>query len=172
MWDWQAVDALWIAFRILGIGKGDEVIVQGNTYIASVMRITINGATPVFVEPDEYYCIDASKIEEKITSRTKAIFVVHLYGQASDMDTVMEIFGRYGLKVVEDCAQSHGANQVFDFQEIDEYISNVDGEIDAIFFIVDYQVEDETGNQNEMKKVLLGTKEHIYENERYCILKL
>ena len=105
----SGLDALWIAFRILGIGKGDEVIVQGNTYIASVMGITINGATPVFVEPDEYYRIDASKIEEKITSRTKAILVVHLYGQASDMDTVMEIAGRYGLKVVEDCAQSHGA---------------------------------------------------------------
>ena len=71
------------------------------------------------------------------------------------------------LAIAEKCVY-----QVFDFQEIDEYISNVDGEIDAIFFIVDYQVEDETGNQNEMKKVLLGTKEHIYENERYCSLKL
>ena len=72
----SGLDALWIAFRILGIGKGDEVIVQGNTYIASVMGITINGATPIFVEPDEYYNIDASKIEEKVTDKTKAILVV------------------------------------------------------------------------------------------------
>ena len=79
----SGLDALWIAFRLLGIGKGDEVIVQGNTYIASVMGITINGATPVFVEPNEYYNIDVSKIEEKITERTKAVLVVHLYGQAS-----------------------------------------------------------------------------------------
>ena len=63
----SGLDALWIAFRVLGIGIGDEVLVQGNTYIASVMGITINGATPVFVEPDEYCNIDASKLEEKIT---------------------------------------------------------------------------------------------------------
>ena len=105
----SGLDALWIAFRILGIGSGDEVIVQGNTYIASVMGITMNGATPVFVEPDEFYNIDASKIEEKITERTKAILVVHLYGQASNMKPIMEIAGKYNLRVVEDCAQSHGA---------------------------------------------------------------
>ncbi len=105
----SGLDALWIAFRILGIGIGDEVIVQGNTYIASVMGITINGATPVFVEPDEYYNIDADKIEEKITDRTKAILVVHLYGQASNMERVMEIAKKYHLRVVEDCAQAHGA---------------------------------------------------------------
>ena len=105
----SGLDALWIAFKVLGIGRGDEVIVQGNTYIASVMGITINGATPVFVEPDEYFNIDASKIEEKITERTKAILVVHLYGQASNMAPVMEISRKYSLRVVEDCAQSHGA---------------------------------------------------------------
>lgn len=105
----SGLDALWIAFRVLGIGKGDEVIVQGNTYIASVMGITINGATPVFVEPDEYFNIDASQIEEKITEKTKAILVVHLYGQASDMDTIMETARKHNLRVVEDCAQSHGA---------------------------------------------------------------
>lgn len=105
----SGLDALWIAFRVLGIGAGDEVIVQGNTYIASVMGITINGATPVFVEPDEFYNIDASKIEEKITKRTKAILVVHLYGQASKMKPIMEIANKHCLKVVEDCAQSHGA---------------------------------------------------------------
>lgn len=105
----SGLDALWIAFRVLGIGSGDEVIVQGNTYIASVMGVTINGATPVFVEPDEYFNIDASKIEEKITDRTKAILVVHLYGQASNMKPIMELARKYNLKVVEDCAQSHGA---------------------------------------------------------------
>lgn len=105
----SGLDALWIAFRILGIGPGDEVIVQGNTYIASVMGITINGASPVFVEPDEYYNIDASRIEGKITEHTKAILVVHLYGQASNMAPVMEIAKKHGLRVVEDCAQSHGA---------------------------------------------------------------
>lgn len=105
----NGLDALWIAFRALGIGKGDEVIVQGNTYIASVMGITINGATPVFVEPDEYYAIDTQKIEQLITDRTKAILVVHLYGQASKMDTIVELCKKYNLKLVEDCAQSHGS---------------------------------------------------------------
>lgn len=105
----SGLDALWIAFRVLGIGPGDEVIVQGNTYIASVMGITMNGATPVFVEPDEYFNIDTDKIEQKITERTKAILVVHLYGQASKMDTVVELAHKYNLKLVEDCAQSHGA---------------------------------------------------------------
>ena len=105
----SGLDALWIAFRVLGIGHGDEVIVQGNTYIASVMGITINGATPVFVEPDEYFNIDASAIEAKITEKTKAILVVHLYGQASNMKAIMDIAKKYNLKVVEDCAQSHGA---------------------------------------------------------------
>ncbi len=105
----SGLDALWIAFRLLGIGEGDEVIVQGNTYIASVMGITMNGATPVFVEPDEYFNIDASKIEEKITEKTKAILVVHLYGQASNMGPIVDICKKYNLKLVEDCAQSHGA---------------------------------------------------------------
>lgn len=105
----SGLDSLWIAFKALKIGKGDEVIVQGNTYIASVMGITINGATPVFVEPDEYFNIDTSKIENHITAKTKAILVVHLYGQASNMQPIMEIAHKYGLKVIEDCAQSHGA---------------------------------------------------------------
>lgn len=105
----NGLDALWIAFRVLGIGAGDEVIVQGNTYIASVMGVTINGATPVFVEPDKYFNMDASKIEELITPKTKAILVVHLYGQASNMGPIMDIAKKHNLRVVEDCAQSHGA---------------------------------------------------------------
>lgn len=105
----NGLDALWIAFRVLGIGEGDEVIVQGNTYIASVMGITINGATPVFVEPNIYNNIDADKIEEKITDKTKAILVVHLYGQCSKMSKIIAIAKKHDLRVVEDCAQSHGA---------------------------------------------------------------
>lgn len=105
----SGLDALWIAVRLLGIGPGDEVIVQGNTYIASVMGITINGAVPIFVEPDKYCQIDADKIEEKITERTKAVMVVHLYGHVADMDKITRICRQYGLKLIEDCAQSHGA---------------------------------------------------------------
>lgn len=105
----SGLDALWMAFRVLGIGKGDEVLVQGNTYIASVMGITMNGATPVFVEPNEYFNIDTTKLEEKITDKTKAILVVHLYGQASKMDDVVKLCQKYHLRLVEDCAQSHGA---------------------------------------------------------------
>ncbi len=105
----NGLDALWLAFKALGIGKGDEVIVQGNTYIASVMGITINDATPVFAEPDEYFNIDTSKLEALITPKTKAILVVHLYGQASNMGPVMELCKKYNLKLVEDCAQSHEA---------------------------------------------------------------
>lgn len=106
----SGLDALWIAFRILGIGRGDEVLVQGNTYIASVMGITMNGATPVFVEPDEYFNIDVTKLEEKITEKTKAVLAVHLYGQASNMAPVVELCKKYNLRLVEDCAQSHGAS--------------------------------------------------------------
>ena len=104
----SGLDALWIAFRLLGVGVGDEVIVSANAYIACVMGITINGATPVFVEPDEYDNIDADKIEAAITPRTKAILAVHLYGQSCDMAKIMQIARAHGLKVVEDCAQSHG----------------------------------------------------------------
>ena len=105
----SGLDALILAVRALGIGKGDEVIVQANTYIATVLGITENGATPVYVEPDQYFNIDADKIEEKITSKTKAIMVVHLYGQASRMDKILEVAKRNNLPLIEDCAQSHDA---------------------------------------------------------------
>ncbi len=104
----SGLDALWISFRLLNIGAGDEVIVCANAYIACIMGITMNGATPVFVEPDRYDNIDADKIEAKITEKTKAILAVHLYGQACDMTKIMEIAHKHNLKVVEDCAQSHG----------------------------------------------------------------
>lgn len=105
----SGLDALWIAFRLLNIGKGDQVIVQGNTYIASVMGITMNGATPVFVEPDKHFGIDVDKIEAKITDKTKAILVTHLYGMATRMDRIVDLCKKYKLRLVEDCAQSHGA---------------------------------------------------------------
>lgn len=105
----SGLDALWIAFRLLNIGAGDEVIVQGNTYIASVMGITMNGATPIFVEPDAHFGMDPTKIEALITDRTKAVLVTHLYGMASRMDQIVSICKKYGLRLVEDCAQSHGA---------------------------------------------------------------
>ena len=104
----SGMDALQIAFRVLGIGKDDEVIVCSNAYIACVMGITLNNGTPVFVEPDEYDNLDADKIEEKITAKTKAILAVHLYGQSCDMTKIMGIAHKHNLKVVEDCAQAHG----------------------------------------------------------------
>ena len=104
----SGLDALWISFRLLDVKEGDEVIVCANAYIACVMGITMNGATPVFVEPDEYDNIDADAIEAAITDKTKAILAVHLYGQACDMTKIMDIARKYDLRVVEDCAQSHG----------------------------------------------------------------
>ena len=102
-------DALTLAIRALGIGAGDEVIVPANTYIATVLGITENGATPIFVEPDEFYNLDASKIEAAISNKTKAIMVVHLYGQAANMKLIKEIADKYHICILEDCAQSHGA---------------------------------------------------------------
>lgn len=105
----SGLDALWIGIKLLGIGVGDEVIVQGNTYIASVMGITINGATPVFVDSDDDGQIDVEQIEKAITPETKAVMVVHLYGQVTDMTKVVEICKKHHLRLIEDCAQAHGA---------------------------------------------------------------
>lgn len=106
----SGLDALILAIRALGIGEGDEVIVPANTYIATVLGITENRATPRFVEPDEYYNLDPYKIEASITPKTKAILPVHLYGQACQMDKIMEIAEKHGLFVIEDCAQSHASH--------------------------------------------------------------
>lgn len=103
----SGLDALRLAVRALGIGRGDEVIVPANTFIATVMGVVEEGATPVFVEPDEYYCIDAGKIEAAITDKTKAVMVVHLYGQSADMGRICEIAKKHSLFVIEDCAQAH-----------------------------------------------------------------
>ena len=90
--------------------KGREVIVPSNTYIATILAIIHNDLVPVLVEPDiATYNIDIHKIESAITSKTCAIMPVHLYGKMCDMDPILEIAGKYNLKVIEDCAQAHGA---------------------------------------------------------------
>lgn len=106
----NGLDALMLPLKALGIGEGDEVIVPSNTFIATALAVSYVGAKPVFVEPQiDNYVIDETKIEEKITNKTKAIMPVHLYGHPCNMDKIMEIAGKYGLYIVEDCAQAHGA---------------------------------------------------------------
>lgn len=106
----NGLDALMLALKALDIGEGDEVIVPSNTYIATALAVTYVGATPVFVEPDiRTFNINPALIEGSITEKTKAIMPVHLYGQACDMDPILAVAKEYGLKVVEDCAQAHGA---------------------------------------------------------------
>ncbi|MGE6513585.1 DegT/DnrJ/EryC1/StrS family aminotransferase [Lysinibacillus sphaericus] len=106
----NGLDALKLILKAYDIGKDDEVIVPSNTYIASILAISQVGATPVLVEPNiETYNIEPSLIEEKITTRTKAILVVHLYGRVVDMSPVLKLATKYNLKVIEDAAQSHGA---------------------------------------------------------------
>ena len=106
----NGLDALMLALKALGIGEGDEVIVPSNTYIATALAVTYVGAMPVFVEPDiRTFNINPKLIESRITEKTKAIMPVHLYGQACDMDPIMDVARKYSLKVVEDCAQAHGA---------------------------------------------------------------
>ena len=106
----SGLDALILAFEALHLNPGDEVIAPANTYIASIMGFTRNGLVPKFVEPDQYYNLDPLKIEAAIGPKTKAICVVHLYGQIANMPEIMKIARKYNLKVVEDCAQSHGAS--------------------------------------------------------------
>lgn len=107
----NGLDALFLALKALGLGPGDEVIVPSNTYIASILAVSYTAAIPVLVEPDEHtYNINPALIEAAITSRTKAILPVHLYGQACDMSTIMAIAESNHLLVVEDNAQAHGAS--------------------------------------------------------------
>ena len=106
----NGLDSLFLALKAMGIKEGDEVIVPSNTYIATALAVTYTGATPIFVEPDiRTFNIDPTKIEVAITDKTKAIMPVHLYGQACDMDPIMEVAKKFNLYVVEDCAQAHGA---------------------------------------------------------------
>ncbi len=106
----NGLESLHLILRAMEIGAGDEVIVPANTYIATWLAVSYAGATPVPVEPDRNtYNIDPNKIEAAITSKTKAIIAVHLYGQPADMDFINEIASRHNLKVIEDAAQAHGA---------------------------------------------------------------
>ncbi len=107
----NGLDALILALKAYDFKPGDEVIVPSNTYIATILAIVHNGLKPVLVEPDiTTYNIDPERISEKITSRTKAILVVHLYGKMCAMDEIMTIANSHGLVVIEDCAQAHGAH--------------------------------------------------------------
>lgn len=106
----NGLDSLMLALKALGISSGDEVIVPSNTYIATALAVTYVGAKPVFVEPDiRTFDINPNRIEEAITSKTKAIMPVHLYGQPCDMNPIIEIAKKHNLYIVEDCAQAHGA---------------------------------------------------------------
>jgi len=106
----NGLDALNLIIKAFGFGAGDEIIVPANTYIASILAISENGCTPVLVEPDiNTRNINPDLIEEKITPKTKAIMVVHLYGQAVQMDKIWELAKKYDLKIIEDSAQAHGA---------------------------------------------------------------
>lgn len=106
----NGLDALTLIIKAYGIGQGDEVIVPANTYIASILAISANGAKPILVEPKlDSYNINPDLIEQEITKNTKAILAVHLYGQCADMKRINKIAKKYGLKVIEDAAQAHGA---------------------------------------------------------------
>ncbi|MCR5590746.1 MAG: DegT/DnrJ/EryC1/StrS family aminotransferase [Lachnospiraceae bacterium] len=105
----NGLDAITLGLEAAGIKEGDEVIVQANGYIATMLGIMQCGAVPVFVEPDEYYQLDADRIEDAITPATKAVLVTHLYGQATRMDAVTAICKKHDLALFEDCAQSHFA---------------------------------------------------------------
>lgn len=106
----NGLDALNLIIKAYGFGNGDEIIVPANTYIATILAISENGCIPILVEPDvKTYNINPDSIEEKITSKTKAIMVVHLYGQAVQMGKIWKIAKKYNLKIIEDSAQAHGA---------------------------------------------------------------
>lgn len=103
-------DALHLALRAMDVGHGDEVILASNSYIATVLAVTMTGATPVFVEPDPHtYNLDPSGIESAITERTRVLLPTHLYGQSADLDAMLVIAERRGLLLLEDAAQAHGA---------------------------------------------------------------
>lgn len=106
----NGLDALNLIIKAYGFGPGDEIIVPANTYIATILAISQNGCTPVLAEPDIHtYNIDPGKIEPLITDKTKAIMVVHLYGQAAPMQEIWKLAQKYNLKIIEDAAQAHGA---------------------------------------------------------------
>jgi len=105
----NGTDAIYIALRMLGIGPGDEVITTAVSWISTSETISQTGATPIFVDVDEYYLIDVGMLERAISPRTRAVIPVHLYGQAAPMGKILEICAARGLQVIEDCAQAHFA---------------------------------------------------------------
>jgi dTDP-4-amino-4,6-dideoxygalactose transaminase len=106
----NGMDAMVLSLKAFNFDSGDEVIVPSNTYIATILAVIHAGLKPVLVEPDiTTYNIDPSRIAEKITDRTRAILVVHLYGKVCDMDPIRSLASKHGLKIIEDCAQAHGA---------------------------------------------------------------
>jgi len=106
----NGLDAIFLILKAMGIGEGDEVIVPSNTFIATALAVSYVGATPVLVESDlATFNLTAKGIEEAITPKTKAIIMVHLYGQTADIDPIIEIAQKHNLKVIEDTAQAHGA---------------------------------------------------------------
>ncbi len=106
----NGLDALTLCLRALEIGPGDEVLVPSNTFIATWLAVSNVGATPIPIEPTEAtFNLDPERIEAAITARTRAIIPVHLYGQPADLDSILEIAQRHGLRVIEDAAQAHGA---------------------------------------------------------------
>ena len=106
----NGTDAIFIALKTLGIGKGDEVITAANSFIATSEAITMTGAKVVFVDINpKTYNIDTKRIEEKVTRKTRAIIPVHLYGQPADMEPILDIAQKHNLKIIEDAAQAHGA---------------------------------------------------------------
>ncbi|MDP8911993.1 MAG: DegT/DnrJ/EryC1/StrS family aminotransferase, partial [Pseudomonadota bacterium] len=106
----NGLDALHLALRAMGVGPGDEVIVSSNSYIATLLAVSLVGATPVLVEPDPAtHNLDPNLIEAALTERTKVLLPTHLYGQPADLDPMLEIARKYGLRLLEDAAQAHGA---------------------------------------------------------------
>ncbi|MGW8181645.1 MAG: DegT/DnrJ/EryC1/StrS family aminotransferase, partial [bacterium] len=105
----NGTEALHLALAAMGVGPGDEVITQANTYVATSFAVNYVGANPVFVDVEPVYGnIDVNKVEEKITERTKVIIPVHIYGHPVDMQPLMELAGKYNLKVLEDASHAHG----------------------------------------------------------------
>ena len=107
----NGTDALFVALKLFGIGSGDDVIVPANSFIATSEAVTLTGARPVFVDcHKDTYNIDPDKIEPNITSKTRAMIPVHLYGLPADMAKIADLAGAYNLKIIQDCAQAHGAS--------------------------------------------------------------
>jgi dTDP-4-amino-4,6-dideoxygalactose transaminase len=123
----NGTDSLYIAMKMLGIGPGDEVITSAYSWISSSETISQTGATPVFVDIDEFFTIDPNQIESKITSKTKAIIPVHIHGQMCDMNMITAIAGKYNLPIIEDCAQSH-------FSEFDGLRAGLKGIVGSFSF--------------------------------------